>query len=85
MLYERFEKLKNSLAAKGLFDNAHKKRIPRFPKRIGVVTSPAGAVIRDIIEVSKRRNPNVDILLVPVSVQGKTAVSEIAKGDRNAQ
>ncbi len=80
VLYERFEKLKNSLAEKGLFDSAHKKRIPRFPKRIGVVTSSAGAVIRDIIEVSKRRNPNVDILLVPVSVQGKTAATEIAKG-----
>ncbi len=79
-LYEQFEHLKRSLAEKGLFDASHKKRIPRYPKRIGVVTSSAGAVIRDIIEVSRRRNPNVDILLVPVSVQGKTAAAEIARG-----
>lgn len=77
-LFERFEKLKKELMQQGLFDAAHKKKIPRYPKRIGVVTSPAGAVIRDIVEVAKRRNPRVDILLAPASVQGQLAAGEIA-------
>ncbi len=78
-LYQRYEQLKKDLAQQGLFDNAHKKPIPRYPNRIGVVTSPAGAVIRDIVEVARRRNPHVDILLAPASVQGKNAAGEIAR------
>ena len=78
-LYQRYEQLKRDLAQQGLFDNAHKKPIPRYPNRIGVVTSPAGAVIRDIVEVARRRNPHVDILLAPASVQGKNAAGEIAR------
>lgn len=76
-LYEQFEALKTKLAAEGLFDAAHKKLLPRFPRRIGVVTSPTGAVIRDIIHVSTRRNPGVDLLLVPCRVQGDGAAEEM--------
>ena len=76
-LYEQFEALKTKLAAEGLFDAAHKKPLPRFPRRIGVVTSPTGAVIRDIIHVSTRRNPGVDLLLVPCRVQGDGAAEEM--------
>ena len=76
-LYEQFEALKTKLAAEGLFDAAHKKPLPRFPRRIGVVTSPTGAVIRDIIHVSARRNPGVELLLVPCRVQGDGAAEEM--------
>ena len=65
-LYEEFQKLKAKLDKEGLFDNSHKKKIPMFPKTIGVLTSSTGAVIRDIINVSTRRNPNVHIRLLPV-------------------
>jgi len=76
-LYLRFEKLKQRLAAEGLFDPARKREIPLFPKMIGVATSRTGAVIRDIIRVSRRRNPNVGILLAPCAVQGALAAREI--------
>lgn len=79
-LYEAYEKLKNDLEKEGLFDEAHKKKIPMFPKTIGVLTASTGAVIRDIINVSTRRNPNVRIRLLPVPVQGKEAAPEIVKG-----
>jgi exodeoxyribonuclease VII large subunit len=78
-LYERFEKLKAQLNARGMFDAAHKKPLPRYPGRIGVVTSPTGAAVRDIIDVARRRNPRADILIAPASVQGKGAGDEIAK------
>lgn len=79
MLYEKYEALKAKLAAEGLFDADHKKPLPRFPRRVGVITSPTGAVIRDIINVSTRRNPGVDILLVPCRVQGDGAAEEMAQ------
>lgn len=79
-LYEAYEKLKNDLEKEGLFDEAHKKKIPMFPKTIGVLTASTGAVIRDIINVSTRRNPNVRIRLLPVPVQGKDAAPEIVDG-----
>lgn len=79
-LYEQFEKLKAKLAAEGLFDETHKKAIPQFPNKIGVLTASTGAVIRDIINVSTRRNPNVHIVLLPVPVQGPTAAEAIVKG-----
>ncbi len=78
-LYEAFEKLKAKLEDEGLFDTAHKKTIPFMPKIIGVLTSNTGAVIRDIINVSTRRNPNVYIRLLPVPVQGEGAGVKIAK------
>lgn len=81
-LYEAYEKLKNDLEKEGLFDETHKKKIPMFPKTIGVLTASTGAVIRDIINVSTRRNPNVRIRLLPVPVQGKDAAPEIVDGIR---
>ena len=77
-LYEAYEKLKASLEEEGLFDEAHKKKIPIDPKIIGVLSSQTGAVIRDIINVSTRRNPNCYIRLLPVPVQGSGASKEIA-------
>ena len=78
-LYQKYEELKIKLEKKGLFDPIHKKRIPFMPRVIGVLTSSTGAVIRDIINVSTRRNPNVYIRLLPVPVQGSGAEKEIAR------
>ncbi len=75
-----YEELKKKLEKEGLFDEEHKKKIPTYPKVIGVLTSNTGAVIRDIINVSTRRNPNVVIRLFPVPVQGEGAAEKIAKG-----
>ncbi len=77
-LQEQFEKLKAKLAAEGLFDENRKKPLPLLPQKIGVVTSPTGAAIRDIINVLTRRFPNLEILLAPVTVQGPTAAKSIA-------
>ncbi len=73
-----FEQLKQKLDAEGLFDPKHKKNLPFLPKRVGVVTSPTGAVIRDIIHVISRRCPGTEIILAPVRVQGDGAAGEIA-------
>ena len=81
-LYEKYEKLKKDLEEKGFFDEAHKKKIPYMPKVIGVLTASTGAVIRDIINVSTRRNPNVNIKLYPVPVQGEGAGEKIADAIR---
>ena len=78
-LHEQFEQLKAKLEAEGLFDESHKKPIPLYPKVVGVLTSQTGAVIRDIINVSTRRNPNVYIRLLPVPVQGPGAAEKIAE------
>ena len=78
-LYLRFEALKKKLAAEGLFDPARKRELPLLPKVIGVATSRSGAVIRDIIRVSRRRDPNVGVLLAPCAVQGAGAAEEIAR------
>ena len=75
-----FEELKAKLEKEGLFDTTHKKKIPMMPNNIGVLTSNTGAVIRDIINVSTRRNPNVHIRLLPVPVQGEGAAQKIAEG-----
>ncbi len=79
-LYKKYEELKEKLEKEGLFDISNKKNIPIVPKVIGVLTSQTGAVIRDIINVSTRRNPNVNIKLLPVPVQGEGAAEKIAKG-----
>ena len=79
-LYEAYEKLKLKLNNEGLFDESHKKKIPYMPKTIGVLTASTGAVIRDIINVSTRRNPNVHIKLYPVAVQGQAAAAQIVEG-----
>ena len=79
-LYAAYEKLKADLEKEGLFEESHKKKIPLKPKIIGVLSSQTGAVIRDIINVSTRRNPNCYIRLLPVPVQGPGAAKEIVKG-----
>ncbi|MBR2241309.1 MAG: exodeoxyribonuclease VII large subunit [Clostridia bacterium] len=78
-LYTAYEELKNKLEKQGLFDNKYKKPIPKFPKSIGVLSASTGSVIRDIINVSTRRNPNCYIKLLPVPVQGKGAGEKIAE------
>ena len=81
-LYKKYEELKQMLEEQGYFDISHKKKIPQMPKIIGVLTSQTGSVIRDIINVSTRRNPNVQIRLFPVPVQGQDAAPKIAEGIR---
>ena len=79
-LYTKYQELKNKLEEQGLFDEEHKMPIPKMPKVIGVLTSQTGSVIRDIMNVSTRRNPNVVIRLLPVPVQGEGAAQKIAEG-----
>lgn len=78
-LFLEFEKLKKKLEAEGLFDPAHKKEIPAFPQRIAVITSPTGAAVRDILSVLKRRNPHLEVLIIPTLVQGDEAAPQIAQ------
>jgi exodeoxyribonuclease VII large subunit len=77
-LQAAFEKLKEKLAAEGLFALGRKRSLPRFPQRIGLVTSPTGAAIRDVLHVARRRNPALEIVFVPCAVQGAGAAAEIA-------
>ena len=77
-LRRRFEELKRRLAAEGLFDASRKRPLPRLPRRIGVVTSPTGAALRDILHVLKRRFPAIPVVVYPVPVQGEGAGSRIA-------
>ena len=79
-LYERFEKLKQQLLSEGLFDQSHKKPIPFFSKRIGIVTASTGAAIQDILNISKRRNPYAQLILYPAIVQGDAAPASIING-----
>ena len=81
-LYKKYEEMKERLEKEGYFDEIHKKKIPKMPKIVGVLTSQTGSVIRDIINVSTRRNPNVYIKLLPVPVQGEGAAEKIADGIR---
>ena len=78
-LFEKFERLKEELRIAGYFDEAHKRPIVKFPKKIGVVTSKSGAVIEDIKNIIKNRYPLVEIILYPSSVQGENAVPELVK------
>ncbi len=82
-LQAKFEALKARLAAEGLFDVERKRELPRFPRRIGVVTSPTGAAVRDFLNVLTRRMPGVEVLVHPVRVQGKGAAAEIAAAVRD--
>jgi len=77
LLRRRFEELKQRLAAEGLFDSRHKQPLPALPRRIGVITSPTGAAIRDILHVLARRFPAIPVLIYPVAVQGAAAPREI--------
>lgn len=81
-LYIKFEKLKEKLSAEGYFDEKHKKAIPLCPNRVGIVTSKTGAAIRDIINVARRRNRCVDLVLYPAQVQGKDAYKDVIDGIR---
>ncbi len=76
-LYRAFEQLKKKLKEEGLFDVVYKKLIPSFPRRIGIITSPTSAAIRDMLKITKKRFPHVHILLAPVAVQGEGASSQI--------
>ncbi len=75
-----FEQLKNRLAAEGLFDAARKKPVPQLPRRIGIVTSPRGAALQDMLNILARRHENVGILIYPAQVQGEYAASEVSAG-----
>lgn len=79
-LYLAFEQLKEKLEKEGLFDLVHKNKIPLLPKKIGIVTSPTGAAIRDILSVIQRRFPNISLLIVPTLVQGEMASEQLVKG-----
>ena len=79
-LQKRFEELKRKLAAEGLFDPQRKRPIPKLPERIGVVTSPTGAAIRDFLQIINRRFPNVNIRIYPCAVQGAGAAAQVARG-----
>ena len=78
-LYLKFEELKKKLSNEGLFDEAHKKAIPKFPETIGIVTAPTGAAIRDILSTIKRRFPGVKTILFPSLVQGELAANDIVE------
>ena len=80
ILYKKYEELKQRLEQEGYFEETHKQKIPQMPKIIGVLTSQTGSVIKDIINVSTRRNPNVYIRLYPVPVQGEGAAEKIVDG-----
>lgn len=80
VLYERFQALKRELEEMGMFAPEYKKEIPHYAKRIGVVTAPTGAAIRDIMNISKRRNPYVQLILYPALVQGEGAKDSIIRG-----
>ena len=81
-LYEKYQMLKQELEEMGMFAPEYKKAIPRYAKRIGVVTAPTGAAVRDIMNISARRNPYVQLLLYPAQVQGEGAKESIARGIR---
>src|ERR1039457_5565390 len=77
-----FEKLKQKLAAEGLFAPERKRPLPKYPQRIGLVTSPTGAAIRDVLHVIQRRNPGLEIILAPCRVQGQGAAEKTAEAIR---
>lgn len=78
-ILQMLEERKKKLAAEGLFDSANKKNLPAYPKTIGVVTSPTGAAIRDILQITKRRNPSINVTVLPAIVQGDGAAQTIVK------
>lgn len=78
-LLQAFERLKQKLAGEGLFDAAHKRPLPRLPRRIGIITSPSGAAIRDVLSVLERRFPAIPVLVYPVQVQGEQAAAQLIR------
>ena len=83
-LYLKFEELKKKLSLEGLFDDIHKKEIPKFPSKIGIITAPTGAAIRDILSTLKRRFPSVETILFPSLVQGELAANNIVEQIKKA-
>ena len=81
-LFEEFHKLKKELSEEGIFDEKYKRALPKFPKRIGIITARTGAAVRDIINVIQRRNKSLDIILYPAKVQGENAADSIIEGIR---
>ena len=81
-LFEEFHKLKKELSEEGIFDEKYKRALPKFPKRIGIITAKTGAAVRDIINVIQRRNKSLDIILYPAKVQGENAADSIIEGIR---
>ncbi len=79
-ILKKIEQLKKRLFAEGIFDTSHKKKIPLMPRRLGIVTSPTGAAVRDIIKVATRRFPNIEIVIAPAKVQGDDAAPSIVTG-----
>lgn len=82
LLYEQFEALKRRLHAEGIFDESKKKPLPKFPQKLGIVTAPTGAAIQDMINVSTRRNPYIQLVFYPAKVQGDGAAETIVRGIR---
>ena len=80
LLYEKFLRLKKELGEMGMFDPMYKKPIPKYVKRVGVITAPTGAAVRDIINIARRRNPYVQLILYPAAVQGEEAVPSLVRG-----
>ena len=80
LLYERFQALKKELEEMGMFAPEYKKPIPAYCKKVGIVTAPTGAAIRDIMNISRRRNPYVQLILYPALVQGEMAAASIVRG-----
>ncbi len=83
-LQRQFEALKKKLSDAGLFTEEHKKELPEYPKRVGVITSPSGAAVRDILQVLSRRSPHTPVLIYPVAVQGETSKTQIETAIRRA-
>lgn len=79
-LYIKYQELKNKLESQGLFEIQHKRSLPKYPQKVGIVTSPTGAAVRDIINVSRSRNESIDILIYPALVQGLNASEDIIRG-----
>ncbi len=84
VLYEKFEKLKQKLSEEGLFDEQHKKKLPVFPEKVGIITSITGAAVKDILQVAKRRNSGIPIYIYPTHVQGEYAEKEIIEAIKKA-
>ena len=80
--FEEFHKLKKELSEEGIFDEKYKRALPKFPKRVGIITARTGAAVRDIINVIQRRNKSLDIILYPAKVQGENAADSIIEGIR---
>ncbi|WP_191017031.1 exodeoxyribonuclease VII large subunit [Treponema zioleckii] len=78
-ILQLLEERKEKLAAEGLFDQSRKKHLPLFPKKVGIVTSPTGAALRDVLQITRRRNPGIDVIIFPALVQGDAAAQSIAR------